>query len=367
MRWLAWCLMAMLPLAPAPLLAQNSTPWLLPSPLSLVITVGRWFMDGTKDDKVYYIRVQARGRTETEARHEAFKKATEEAVGSLVSSETVVVDQGLVRREIISYSSAFIDRSQQVQGHWNGTEFIGVWDIWIRRNTIADRLLITSQSSQEIDGSRIQIQVETLNYAQSQGERFLGAVLADYPNRAYTISNQRLDVRWQARSALVGVEFDLALNAGYLQALWETLKATSMSANAGRCHPCQDPYLIHMVGRNDRWLFNRWEWTFTVPDRAMVDQVLHAMVSSEPAVLMTVKDGAGHSLHSSCHRWPELDSVIRYQYPPWQFVQAYDSGNKVSIDARQSLRARIETTQIRPLEHARSVDLRVVRGASCPG
>ena len=366
MRISAAVLATVLAVSPVAGLGQNSMSWLLPSPVSAILVVGQWFADGTRNDRVYYIKVQGRGKTESEARLEAFKRATEEAVGSLVASESVVVDDQLRRREIISYSSAFVDRSLQTNMVWNGTHFVGDWEVWIRRSTIADRLLIKAESTKDFDGSRIQIQVDTLNYAEAQGERVLGTVLADYPARAYKITDPKFSTRRQGQQAVVIVDFELDLAPGYLYALWETLKATSQSANPGWCHPCRDPYLVHMVGRHNRWLFNRWEYTFTFANRGSVDMILNHMMASEPAVLATVRDGGGHPIHSTCHRWPELDGRVRHQYPSWQFVQAYDSGNRVSIDGRQTLRARLELQGVPNLDRARSLDLSVVRGSSCP-
>ena len=368
MRLLAMILASALTVTSAPVQSQSATSSLLmPSPISIILTVGRWLTEGRGEDRVYYIRVQARGATESEARREAYKRAIEEAIGSLVLTELVVIDDALRRREIIEYSSAYVDRFKVLNQVYDGRHFVVDMDIWIRRSTIADRLLVESQNSQEVDGSRIQVQVETLNHERSQGVRVLSAVLADYPARAYDIRNQSVDVRYANKRAQINIEFDLSFNASYLYSLWETLKTVGQSANAGYCRTaCREPYIVHMIGRHDRILFNRWEWTFGFTEPEPMDAIWRDFIASRPAVLMTVRDGAGHALQSSCHRWTQLDGSVTHTYPPWQFVQFTKDNTQVSIDGRQTLRARIETREIGNLAQVRSIDLKVVRSSSCP-
>jgi len=177
---------------------SNPADIFLPSPLSVLLMVGRWISEPGQP-RVYYIRVQARGATESEARREAYKRAIEEAIGSLVASESVVVNQELQRREIIEYSSGYIDRFKVLDQHHDGRHFVVDMDVWVKHSQIADRLLIKSESTDKIDGLRIQEQVSSLNYERDQGTRILGVVLADYPERAYDIKNQRLEVRYVNR------------------------------------------------------------------------------------------------------------------------------------------------------------------------
>jgi len=367
MKLTALALAGALALAPAPSLPQsNPATVLLPSPLSVILMVGRWLSEPGQP-RVYYIRVQARGNTESEARREAYKRAIEEAIGSLVTSEAVVVNQELQRREIIEYSSGYIDRFKVLNQYHDGGHFVVDMDVWVKHSQIADRLLIKSESSGRIDGLRIQEQVQSLNYERDQGTRVLSVVMADYPERAYDIKNQDLEVRYVNRQAEITVKFDLDLNASYLYALWETLKNTSQSATPGYCgQGCREPYVVHMIGRHNRFLFNRWEYTFGLTESDRLDTIWQAMIASQPAVKVTLRDGGGQAVHSSCHQWPQIDGQIRYQYPPWQFVRFFNDNTRVSIDGRHTLNARIELKGLRNIGTAQTLDLAVVRGSKCP-
>lgn len=335
-----------------------------PSPLSIILMVGKWMAE-PGSPRVYHIRVQAKGATESEARREAYKRAIEEAIGSLVLSESVVVNEELRRREIIEYSSGYVDRFKMHDQRHDGRHFVVDMEIWVKHSAIADRLLVKAESTREIDGLRIQQQVETLNYERSQGLRVLSVVMDDYPHRAYDIRDQDMAVKYNGRGADLDIEFTLSFNASYLYALWETLKNVSQNANSGSCYPnCREPWQVYMEGRRDRLLFNRWAWSFgfTEPDKL---QVMHqAMFASNPSVLLQIRDGGGRVVHASCHQWAELDGQVRFQYPSKQFV--HFDGYRLVIDGTFPFRARIELRDLRNISQAKTVDLTLVRGANCP-
>ena len=74
---------------------------LVPSPLGIVLTVGQWLLQDRR--QVYYIQVQAPGDTFDQARQNAFRLAVEQAVGTLILSETESRNARLHRDEIITY------------------------------------------------------------------------------------------------------------------------------------------------------------------------------------------------------------------------------------------------------------------------
>src|SRR6056297_2641338 len=76
------------------------------SPVSIAISIGKWLIEDRQ--QLYYLRVKSSGSTETEARQSAFQFAIDQAVGSLIVTETKV-DQGQVLADrSIEYSSAFV-------------------------------------------------------------------------------------------------------------------------------------------------------------------------------------------------------------------------------------------------------------------
>jgi hypothetical protein len=354
----------MLATAPAARPQSNAATMLLPGPWSVILFVGRWLTE-TNNNRVYYIRVQARGETESQARQEAYKRAIEEAVGSLVLSESVVINEDLKRREIIEYSSGYIDRSQVINQYHDGRHFVIDMDVWVRHSHIADRLLNQAQSTVEIDGVRLREQARSLTQERDQGQRVLSAVLADYPHRAYKIHNQTLASSFSARRTLdVTVGFDLIMDAKFLYSLYESMKTVSQAHSAGDCRYNCGNYTVVLQGRHDRVFFNLWQWSFRFADLAQAQTMESQLTANPPAVLLTVRDGGGHDIWKQCYFWPELDGIVRFQHPPNQFVK-FGHGRAV-IDGTFSLRGRIEIRDMPGLDRAQIMDLTVIRSGSCP-
>lgn len=358
---------ASITLVAAPVAVPQSNPasLLMPSPLSVVLMLGRWITEGHQKERVYYIRVQSRGSTESEARQEAYKRAIEEAVGSLVLAESVVIDEELKRREIIEYSSGYIDRSKVLNQYHDGRHFVVDMDVWVRHSHIADRLLNQSQSTAEIDGLRLRDQAQSLAQERQQGQRVLSAVLADYPHRAYQIKNQTLESRFSARRTLdVTVGFDLALDPGFLYSIYESMKTVSQSHSGGVCRGNCGGYPVVVQGRHDRVLFNLWQWSFIFSDQSQVQTMESALMRDPAAMLLTVRDGARHEIWSQCYFWAELDGIVRFHYPQNQFVRF--GSDRAVIDGTFTMRGRIEIRAMPGLDRAQILDLSVVRFSSCP-
>jgi hypothetical protein len=112
---------------------------IMPSPLGIVLTVGKWIYDASTRKQVYYIEVAGQGSNPTEARDNGFRLAVEQAIGSLISSETEVQNGRIVRDEIISYASGFVDRFEIIETRTTGTGTLVFMRVWVKRSDLSDR------------------------------------------------------------------------------------------------------------------------------------------------------------------------------------------------------------------------------------
>ena len=140
--------------------AMASPPsWLVPSPLSIVLTVGSWMM---KDQvEVFHVQVQAHGRDETDAREQLFRLAVNQAVGSLLLSHNEVRNGDVVRRDIVNYSAGHIHDFRYLSQESRDGGILIRADVWVRKSRIADRLLNESRAAGRVEGGRIAAQIET--------------------------------------------------------------------------------------------------------------------------------------------------------------------------------------------------------------
>ena len=342
MKWVAALLACAAGLA-SPVQAQSAASLFLPSPISVALTVGRWLTQDSK--KIFYIEVESSGATFDAARNEGFRLAVEQAVGSLVTSEAQSRNGALVRQETISYSSGYVDRFEivertEVQTPRSKTTVR--MKVWVSHSAIADRLLYQSTSSTNVDGSRAAATASTVLQERKTGDQLAGAVLADFPKRAFDVTAESVRISLDRnRQVQLEVPYRIRWNYQYLVSLAETLSATAQQTKVGFCdrYPqdrgcASESYVRVISGRppagSGRWF--GWNETYGYQDTARVDQIRQAIASALPRVLITVLDDSGRVLHRHCRQHPELDHIIGYQKPQMYFAEFHWSPVRAVIN-----------------------------------
>jgi hypothetical protein len=328
---------------------------IVPSPLGIVLSVGKWIYDSATKKQVYYIEVAGQGSNPTEARDNGFRLAVEQAIGTLISSETEVQNGRIVRDEIVSYASGFVDRFEITETRTAGASTLVFMRVWVKRSDLSDRLLNRSEQSGQVDGARASVQLQTLNQERATGDRLLQQVLNDFPRRAFDIEMKPTDVNRQNRTAVLDINFQLAWNLDYLRSLWTAVDATSQ--RKGR------PVATISVGSGG-W-FRGFGGTAQFDDGHKLNLLLEKMVGSRPAVQVTVRGAHRETLFSSCYLYQELDHAPDYLVNDNRFVR-YGS-NFAQIMGGYQLKGRIQIP-INPaiLGRATAVDMDIVARNSCP-
>jgi hypothetical protein len=338
--------------------AQALLPMIMPSPLGIVLTVGKWVWDATNKEQVYYIEVAGEGRTTEEARTVAFRVAIEQAIGSLVSSETEVQNSRIVRDEIISYASGYVDRYEIIKQEASVVGVRVTMKVWVRRSALSNRLLNRSEKSGEVDGPRASVQLSTLNQERATGDRLVQTVLNDFPKRAFDIDLKNTELKYSdSRQGFLEVPFRLSWNKDYLTSLWTALNATSQKSSR--------PVATVIVSPG-AWLAG-FGGSATYDDTAKLQLIAGSMVGSRPAVLITVKSAANTVLFRQCFRWPELDHIDGYVVREGRFVRISPYGNSIAINGGFKLNA-VAQIPANPalLANASQIDADVVNSLKCP-
>ena len=331
---------------------------LMPSPVGIALTVGKWIYDSASKEQVYYIEVAGEGRTAEEARTVAFRIAVEQAIGSIMSSETEVQNGRIVRDEIINYASGYVDRYEVVTQEASSVGVRIAMRVWVRRSALSNRLLNRSERSGEVDGARATIQLSTLNRERATGDRLVQTVLNDFPKRAFDIELKNTELRYStSRQGMLEIPFRLAWNRDYLASLWTALEATSQKSSR--------PYATITLAPG-AW-FAGYGGTAAYDDAGKLQQVAGAMVGTRPAVLITIRNTSNAPIFRQCYRWPELDHIDGYVVREGRFVRLSSYGNNVTINGGFRLDA-IAQIPANPalLATAARVDVDVVISTACP-
>ena len=201
---------------------------LMPSPISIAITVGKWLLKDQK--KVYYIQVKSSAVDRHQAIQAGYKYAVEQALGALTLSTVEIQNQQVVRNEIIVASAGYVQDSKVISERYldNGVEVI--LDVWVSESRVADRFLAESKGTGRIEGARFADTLESFNHAKGTTTQAVQSVLSDYPRRAFDIKvNAKID-----REGNLILPTTVKWNNDYIYALWEVLK------NAGPLVPCNN-------------------------------------------------------------------------------------------------------------------------------
>lgn len=285
---------------------------LSPSPLGVVLTIGSWISDVGSRDKVYRVQVKGIGRNEAEARKEGFKVAIENAVGSLVLSESQVTNNDVARRDIIEYSSGYVSRYNVIEKQQQQGQVVVVMDVYVSQSKIANRLMNKSENVSAVEGTQLQAAVSTLQRQTINGDKVINAVLNDYPYKAFNIQNQSISlVRNPDRTISMHIPYVMEWNRDYLKALGEAITRT----NEGVDYYDRGGAFRIVVREGNRFIGKSYDtWT---ADRNRYDQFFIAM-DAPPKIKVSVTNPANRVVYEKC-----VDAVD-------QFVELVD--NRVVVD-----------------------------------
>lgn len=307
--------------------------------LSIALTVGSWI---TKNHvRTYYVQVKSTGATDQQARDQAFKLAIEQAVGSLVTTETQVQLNQPVRREIINYSSGYINSFKQVSRRETSTGVELVLDVWVEHSAIADRLLSRSQADSTVPGDQINVRFQSVLQERQQGDRLLKQVLADYPQRAFDVKLDQLESRInESRNLELTLNLSIAWNEKYLNSLSEVLLVTATARDVGGCFRdrfrCDHSHLVKVIYR-PQGDFTQTRHFLAFDDKVKSELLRTGLSSSQPVISITARDGQGKSIWTQCFGQDHL--TLTNHRPARRYVH-WDE-NRTIIDGLLETRSQI--------------------------
>ena len=341
--------------------AQSTVLTLLtPSPIGVVLTVGRWVM--ADNQKIYHIEVAGQGADQEQARLNGFRLAVEQAVGSIIASETEVVNGRMKRDEIISYASGYVTRYEIINVEPKDNRVQVNMKVWVGRTALANRLLNESKTAGDIDGPNGSAAVATIKYERTQGDRLVQTVLNDFPRRAFDVTTQNSQVSLDNyRNGRLTIPFQIKWNYNYLVSLWIALEASSQP----RAHSRHFVRIDSGPTPSGSGRLFPWSGQAGFDDGYRVKQLAQELIGSAPSVQLTVRDISGQLIHRRCYRWAELDHDVQHQYPRAFFVD-FQGGNRASINGRTVLDAKIDLPMHpKDLDNLGNFELVVVRKQDC--
>lgn len=370
MRWLA---VAILTLAVSAAQASDLLKMFVPSPATVVITVGRWIYEQHRQDPVYEITVQGSGQTEQEAREQAFRLAVNEAIGSLVLSQTEVVNQEVARNIVINYSSGYVQRFQLLgSSQLDDGRLAMRYRVWVKRSTLANGLFGDSRSGNTVEGQQVAQSLRSLEHEQRQGDALLESVLRNFPAKAFDIGTPRAQFRLDnQRRPSMWVEFDLVWHRPWVDSLGQVLSQTSQISS-------RDPCAQYSVSCSDRTYYaqialapgaSRIQQQGIYRDEARWLLIKQHLLDTWPVLRIQLRDHSGSIQHDGCYSNWQLNPVAAGA------SDRYSSGavtlghpNRIVVEAWQRARFSIRIAQpltADQLDQVQKIDIAVVPRRDC--
>lgn len=334
-------------------LAHAIPDWIIPSPVSIAIQVGKWILLKDSNDEVYYVRVQSTGASETEARNEAFRLAVDRAVGSLLVSETKILDNKL-SHETINYSSGYIHNFEYVNIHRSNNEVVIHLDVWVKKSKIAERIALESGSQGNLEGGRIAESFRSLQEQSRAGDRLLQNILADFPERAVDVQIKKIEYVNTDRKPVMHVNFLVWWKGKYIESLREAMQSVGKEKSADRNYWPG----LELRGRVycNGWFCDDKQY---VTDRARSNLIYRGIQEKRPNVLVTILDVHNQSVYNRCWWWDNMQGQGNGR------DQLFDGYTTIYYEAvlQNNLVIDLSNHDISKMD---KVELRIVKETQCP-
>jgi hypothetical protein len=171
-----------------------------------------------------YIRVTAQGNSVESAKENAFRKAIEVKVGSVIVSERIAVNEQLINNQIDSYSAGYIADYRLVSMSQNGNTVVATYDVKVESSKLVNQKLNSGRSDKAINGDSASAAYNSYVDQKKTGDVLLNNILSGYPKNAISLTQREYTVGVDSmRNAVLEVKYHLQWNHSYLEALDEAL------------------------------------------------------------------------------------------------------------------------------------------------
>jgi len=355
--------------------AQPIPAYLIPNPIAVALSVGQWLIKDSR--KVYYVQVKSTAATPALARAEGFRLAVSQAIGTLVLAESEVKNNELIRKDIIQYSSGYVEDFkvlQEIQAE-DGVQV--VMDVWVSDSKIADRLLFVSEDKATVNGVKASAQYQTLLDEKNNGDKLITAVLNDFPARAFDVSIGKTQWRTVGRSLEIYVPISISWDEAYINALYEVLMATRDGNNSlDQRYGKKYPSVVMIKGKK-----NFFKAYAAYSDSHKLGLIEDLIVSSNPMVFVQIKGNGSEKIYSQCLKLEHMrggfygDSTVfgqygadNYEIPQGQFFAISPPDASIGIYGDYKLSKEIRLIiegQTAIVDQMKTIEVRIIKSKEC--
>ena len=322
---------------------------------NVVVSAGRWlylYNAENQERRAYQIRVQGVGATEQQARQQAFALAVEQAVGTLLVSETEIDINDVVRRDLLNYSSGYIYNFKYVSRTQSAQGVRLVIDVWVQESDIAERIATISRDKSKLEGNRISNTLASIEKEQASGDRLLEIVLNDFPTKSYEIETTRIEYTVENRVPYLNVSYNVSWREEYIRSLKDTLRTVGVRSRLAD----NDPGMLFV---DTNCVFCRNEGYATDSTRGHKIQI--DTFFKQPHLLVTILNSNRVTVVEQCWWFPNLGGDTA------DVLLTAGGHQKVNVYPEQTLYNTMKMDiSAYDAEDMHSVELNIVSKNNCP-
>ena len=174
------------------------------------------------------VTVIGRGPTEDDARRNGFRSAVELAAGNIIVSDTESSGAHLTQDRTGGYSSGYVDDYRILETSRDSIGYVLKMSVTVANSKIAGRMWNRGEHAQDIDGDRLQAQMETQFESRANGDQLIAQILDSYPHHAFLINSGQTEFKISnRRQPYVEIPFAVEMNPAWLTAFSEALDLVS--------------------------------------------------------------------------------------------------------------------------------------------
>lgn len=248
------------------------------------------------------VRVTGIGSDIVTARHDAFRKAIEYKIGSMVLSEKDVRSSEMIRNDILVYSAGYVD-DYIIISDFDGRSI--TLDIFVSPSRLANRI-ISRSNVLDFQGTRHDAQLKTLQEEKKLSRKYIDMVMKEFPYHAIKIDYNDYFISENNRGQhVLDIPYTLYWNNGFLTATKEMLD--SLKDKNGRINKFGNANIIYvpkkttmvvesLISRSrEHYIFDNPEYMYMMKNH-MVEK------HNIPVVKLTLIDKDGNIERSYCQR-----------------------------------------------------------------
>jgi len=182
--------------------------------------------------------VKGYGNNLEEAKAAAFRSAVEEVMGTVIVSEKEVANSNVIKNQILTHSSGYIDSFEIVNTDINPNtmSYTIIMKVTVKPTMINDYKLYVAKSNVQFEGEKVIARLESYTEERNKGDAMLRDILNDFPERGLDVKVGQISFELNDnREKHIVIPYELSLNNNYLANLARVLHSVEDMKCKAQC------------------------------------------------------------------------------------------------------------------------------------